>query len=448
MKKRLKFVFLIAALTAGLIIACQLYWVYYNFQVSRTNFIASANYALRQSIDEYQLAQNKLPTSLQYKQPSLTFMQRTLPSQDPLALDTPSSKRRFSAEFTTVAVDEIHLREIRTLVSRLLSQQKHKPLNLDTLSRLFHQELLRNQITEQFHLSIARGSRVPVGEIAAAVNFYKDPVTIKAIAMHPQAYLLRLNLFPALISSLLILLSAGSLFYMWVIIKRQARLDTMKTDFINNISHELRTPLSILKTSNEALSSFGAAENPASLAGYLQINAGVIENMDANIERIVNFTRADLGMQEPKRELVLLQDIIQQVVTGLSIGKGGNIQVDIGDEPISVFTDRYMLGIILTNLIENAIKYANGDPEIEVRARQYPKSWQLQVSDRGPGIAAEYLPYIFDKFYRVPTGDVHEIKGYGIGLAYVKQLVGSLKGRIEVASKPGNGTTFTLFFNS
>ncbi|QEM14242.1 hypothetical protein [Mucilaginibacter rubeus] len=195
MKKRLVFIFWITGLVAAMIIACQFYWVYYNYRQTRSNFVAAANYALRTSVDKYQLMKIKLPTSLQYPRPTLTFMTRTIPNQDPVALDTPRTKRRFNAEFATVAIDTIHLKEIKALVARLTSQQQHQQVNLDTLNRIFEKELAARHITEKFSLSARRGIR-PGPEISCLINYYKAPLVIDAIPVHRGWTIVRQNLGP------------------------------------------------------------------------------------------------------------------------------------------------------------------------------------------------------------------------------------------------------------
>lgn len=446
-KKRLQFVFWIAAVTACGIILCQLYWVYFNYKTRKDNFIQTANYALRQSIDQYQLAQNKLPTSLKHKNPTLTFFMRTLPDNDPMALDTPDSKRRFSAEFATVAVDRQHLSEVKTLVSRLLSQQKHLPLNLDTLSRIFNRQLRRNDLTQEFRLYADKDQKsVTAGQVAATVSFYKDPVLIRAEMVGGHHYLMISNFLPALVSSLMVMLSAGSLYYMSRIIKRQMTLDTMKTDFINNITHELRTPVTILKSSNEALASFGAADDPESLSRYLRMNASVLDTLDTDIERILEFSRSEERKQNPVYEKVMLLDAVRRVARRFEMTDNLRLQIEI-DSSLEIPTDPHMLGVILVNLLDNAIKYSPGGAVIKITAEEHPQSWQLAVRDQGQGIPGPDLPYIFEKFYRVSTGDLHEVKGYGIGLAYVRQLVTSLEGSIRVYSELGSGTTFKLKFD-
>ena len=446
MKKRLQFIFLIASFTAGGILVCQLYWVYFNYNISKKIFLQSANYALRKSVDEYQLAQNKLPTSLKHKNPTLTFFMRTLPDNDPMALDTPDSKRRFSAEFATVAVDRQHLPDVMALVGRLLSQQKHIPLNLDTLTTIFNRQLRKNRINKRFRLYADRDHRIiSEAQIAAVVNFYKDPVIIRAEMIDGQHYLLTSNFLPALVSSLMVLLSAGSLYYMSKIIKRQMMLDTMKSDFINNITHELRTPVTILKSSNEALASFGAADDPETLNRYLKINAAVLDTLDTDIERMLEFGRSEEQKLKPVYEKVLLFEAIRKVTERFGMIENLTILLEI-DTSMEIMTDPCMLGTILVNLIDNAIKYSPGGAHLLILAEKLPKGWNLSVRDQGQGIPAAALPYIFDKFYRVSTGDVHEVKGYGIGLAHVGQLVAAMNGNIRVLSKLDRGTTFKLTF--
>ena len=437
-----------AALTAGGIIMCQFYWVYYNYKTARTNFIQTANYALRNSLDRYQLSQNALPTSLKHRQPSFTFFMRTLPEQDPIALDTPNSKRRFTAEFTTVSVDSNQLPQVKALVARLLSQQKHKAIHLDTLNSIFQYELARNNINEKFRLAVQRNKNtIQPEKIGAVVNFYKDPMTVTAELLNPGAFFFRYNFVPALVSSLLIILSAGCLFYMSRIIKRQVLLDTMKTDFINNITHELRTPITILKSSNEALAKFGAAEEVESLNRHLNINADVLDSLESSVERILEFSRSEQGKLSANYEMVNLVALINELTSRFRLAEHVTIKVNLQPGAFEVLSDRYMLEIILTNLLDNAIKYSPGPADILISATMTATKWTLEISDKGLGIEKSKLPYIFDRFYRVDTGDVQDVKGYGIGLAYVEQLLKVLKAKIDVISEIGRGTTFILTFD-
>jgi two-component system phosphate regulon sensor histidine kinase PhoR len=116
------------------------------------------------------------------------------------------------------------------------------------------------------------------------------------------------------------------------------------------------------------------------------------------------------------------------------------------EKPFEVFSDKFMLEVIFSNLIENAIKYSRAKAEISIDLHHNSGSWSMSVTDKGMGIPSAELPYIFEKFYRVPVGDVHDIKGYGIGLYYVKQIVDMLQGEIKVNSKVNEGTNFKINF--
>lgn len=446
MKRRLRLLFLAATLAAFGIILSQFYWVYYNYSVSKTNFINTANYALQKSIDAYQLGHNKLPTSLDYKDPSLTVFMRTIPSQDSLAFDTPSVKRRFSAEFMTVAVDTNSLEQIRGLIARLVSQEKHSEINADTLTIFFHEALLKNGITDKFRITISPNPKHPPSkeEIAELVYFHRSPVLIRAELLKPNQFILRHNLLSALISCLLILLCAGSLFYMWRIIRSQMRLDSMKTDFINNVTHELRTPITILKASTEAMISFGAGEDPESLRRYLETNSTVLDGMNDNVERILDFSKWENKAPAPNIEPVDLPRLVFGIVGRFAPAATTPIKYRIGVE--EVMTDANMLETILSNLLDNGLKY--GGPEIQIDAASLKNGWYMTISDNGGNIPPQSLPYIFDKFYRAQTGDLHEVKGYGLGLAQVRQLVTGLGGSITVKSVTGKDTVFTITFTS
>ncbi|MFC0516914.1 sensor histidine kinase [Mucilaginibacter angelicae] len=446
MKKRLVFIFLVAALTAGGIILFQFYWVYTSYKTGERNFKNAATNALLRSIDMYQVQQNELPTSLKYKAPTLSFFMRTRPNRDSIALDTPKVVKKFNAEFLTVAVDKNNLQIVRAMVARLLSQQLHKSLSLDTLTRIFKSELKKENIDIPLKLVILRNQfKTPPGEIAAVINFYKSPIVVKA-EVNSSNLLFAQNIFPASVSLLLIMLSAGSLFYMGIIIKRQMQLDGIKNDFINNITHELRTPITILKSSNEALAQFGAAADPEKLERYLKINAAVLDSLDSNVDRVLEITKYEQGVKLANLQPLNLMELVKQIVARFSLYENAVIELQYDLTYTEIVTDGFIIDTILSNLVDNAIKYSGEKVNIQIRISQAVNGWQLQVADDGMGMQGVYLPLIFDKFYRIQGGDLHDVKGYGLGLSYVKQLVTTLKGKIGVTSKINKGTTFTIEF--
>jgi two-component system phosphate regulon sensor histidine kinase PhoR len=446
-KQRLKLTFVVAAFAALSIITFQIYWVYSNYVNAQRSFTSTAIDALEKSIQDYQLQQIDLPTSLNYKMPSLTVFMRTKPDQEALALDTPNSTKLFNAEFNTVAIDKQNINVVRALIARLMTQQLHKPLNLDNLTKLYKKELAKKQITVPVSLTIRRNSsRIRPGEIAVPINFFKSPVVLKANIKN-LAWLVQHNLLPSLVSLLLVLLSAGSLWYMGLVIRRQLKLDRLKNEFISNITHELRTPMTILRSSNEAIAQFGIASDPEKLARYTGINFSILDKMENEVERILDIIQLEKRQSSTVRQVVDLKQIAQEVISRFAILEDDRLTLDCSDPAYPVYTDPQKIDNILSNLIDNALKYAGPEASVFVKIQVSKKTWQLIIGDNGRGVSIEDQPFLFDKYYRVNTGDLHDIKGYGLGLSYVKGLVESMGGRILLKSKLGYGATFTINFD-
>jgi len=436
-----------AFLTVAMVILFQITWVYNSYKTSERNFITSARYALQRSITSYQLQQNELPTSLRYKVPTLTFFQSTIPNRDSISLDTPKVIKRFHAQFTTVKVDEENIDQLLEILGRLLSQQTHKSLDADSLNQFFKKELLKENIHVPFRLVLSTNTKVTgPNTIAVPVNFYKSPVVVQAIPQNQSLALWRQNIFPAIVSLVLILLSAGSLLIMGKMIVRQMRLNNFKNDFINNITHELRTPITILKSSVDALESFGAAANPEKLTRYLKTNGAILNKMDPDIDRILEISKYERGDIHLRLRPVDVAQLAREVSSRFNLHWPDKIVINYNLPQPRISTDPFILDAIFSNLIDNAIKYSNTPVYIEINFQPVINGWQLQIADNGKGIAGFHLPFIFDKYYRVQSGDVHEVKGYGLGLSFVKELVLALGGQIDVVSKLNQGTTFSIRF--
>ena len=446
LRRKLTITFGISVLTACSILIFQLYWIYYNYNNAQHIFSMTAKNALEKSVEKYQLKQIDLPTSLNAKVPTLTVFMRTLPNQDAVALDTPKSKQLFKAQMSTVAIDKQNVPVVRALMARLLLQQLHKPIDLKVLSGIYQEILRKDGINMPVFLKLRHSAtEVLPGEITATISYYKSTVIISAV-IDSKRWLLRHNLLPALVSVLLILLSAGSLWYMGVIIRRQLKLDRMKNEFIRNITHELRTPMTILRSSNEAIAQFGVASDPEKLLRYTGINDAVLDKLENEVERILDISSLERNSVSVNLQMVDTTELAQKVIKRFSGIEDKRILLKLNSQTKEIYTDPDKLDTIVSNLVDNALKYAGDEAEIVVEILVGPKAWQLVISDTGRGISAEDLPFIFDNFYRVDTGELHDVKGYGLGLSHVKQLVKLLKGKIEVQSALNGGTRFKINF--
>jgi signal transduction histidine kinase len=428
MKRRLTLVLALAVLTVMGILMFQLYWVYNSYRIERRNFDDKIATLLQSSLDAYAIQANALPSTLKQDSPYISVIESINKDSAGEASDT-GRKTGYSLKFQPLQVAPENLQGVKGMIARLSMQAFNKPIQLSALDTIFRKELLKNGIGLAFTLVQKSPQEAP-----------------EAIFPGKRSFLFRQMVVPALVSGVLILLSVGSLLYMGYMIRRLVRLDATKNDFINNIAHELRTPISILKSTHEALYTFKADADPERLRRYLEINFGVLDRLDANVDRLLDIMQHEQGKRQPDLEPVDLTELIGDLIERLDKGGRGSVRLEPVAAPFEVLTDSYIIETILYNLIDNALKYSGPQPSVVVSLGRDAAGWWLRVRDGGKGIAAAHLPYIFDKFYRVPSGDLHEVKGYGIGLSYVAQLVTTLGGKISVKSVVDKGTEFVIEF--
>jgi signal transduction histidine kinase len=245
-------------------------------------------------------------------------------------------------------------------------------------------------------------------------------------------------------SGLIVLLLGLAFYYLIKTILKQRTLDEMKTDFTNNITHELKTPIAVAYAANDALLNFGEQADEAKRHHYLTLCRHQLERLSGMVEQILSMSMERRRQFKLNIETINLAELLQPVIEQqqLKADKPVTLTTHIQPRDLTVQADRAHLSNILNNLIDNAIKYSPDEAHVEISAT--PAA--ISVTDHGMGIAADKLPHIYDKFYRVPTGDLHDVKGYGLGLFYVKTMVEKHGWSIDVSSIKGEGTTFTILF--
>ncbi len=243
-------------------------------------------------------------------------------------------------------------------------------------------------------------------------------------------------------SGLIVLLLGLAFYYLIKTILRQRTLDEMKSDFTNNITHELKTPIAVAYAANDSLLNLNTFDNKEKRIRYLNVCKVQLERLNGMVEQILSMSmerRRQFKLDIEKIDVAnLLQPVIEQ--QQLKADKPVTITTSIEPEGLNIMADRSHLSNILNNLIDNAIKYSRDEAHVEITATPH----FIVVTDHGIGISADKLPHIYDKFYRVPTGDQHDVKGYGLGLFYVKTMVEKHGWTIQAQSKKGQGTKFTI----
>ena len=235
-------------------------------------------------------------------------------------------------------------------------------------------------------------------------------------------------------------------FAIYVII-RQKKLDEIKTDFINNMTHELKTPISTISLSSEVLMTPEIIKNPDRLSRYAKIIYDENQRLKGLVERVLQMAFFEKKDFELKKEPANIHSIIEQAVNRFEVPikqQNGKISLDLKATVVERKFDVGHMTNVLSNLIDNAIKYCKNSPEIFIETRSDGKYLYISVKDNGIGMSKEELKNIFTKFYRIPTGNIHTTKGFGIGLNYVKLIVEAHKGSISVDSKHNEGSLFVI----
>lgn len=236
--------------------------------------------------------------------------------------------------------------------------------------------------------------------------------------------------------------------YTITVIFKQKRLSEIKNDFINNMTHELKTPISTIGLSSEMLLRSDVSKDPEKLTRYASIIYKENKRLENQVERVLNVAKLDQEELVLKKEAMDIHELLEEAKDNFifnQLEQAGNIHLDLKAEPCTIYADPVHITNVVYNLLDNAIKYCDKTPEIKISTHSDKKGLVIEFVDNGIGMKREDLKMIFDKFYRVPTGNLHNVKGFGLGLFYVKLIIDEHHGKIDVKSKIGEGTTFTIW---
>lgn len=247
-------------------------------------------------------------------------------------------------------------------------------------------------------------------------------------------------------SILLILLLIFALSYLLRLYKRELRIAEHTKELLNNVSHEFKTPISSIGLAANMIRKKRYA-NETKLENYADLISKENKKLQHLVESLLHLAAIERDEFDYSKEPTNVEQIIEDGISTfemLMLESAGKITTDLKASEINILADKLHLSNVLVNLISNSIKYSKEAPDILIQTKNRANEILISVSDKGIGIPVKYQKYIFDKYYRVPTGDVHNAKGFGIGLAYVKRVVTAHDGTIDVESVVGEGTTITL----
>ncbi len=230
-------------------------------------------------------------------------------------------------------------------------------------------------------------------------------------------------------------------------LKRERQLSELRNDLMSNMSHELKTPVSTIGIALEALSNFDAGNNPELRKEYINISKLEVERLSLLVDKALNFSLYEKGEFIYDFQEVDVNIEIEKVLNTLKIqhqNQNVDISYHVEGNNFLVLADKSHFVNVIYNLIENGIKYSMDHAEIKIQVTEMPSEILISISDKGRGISQEYQDKIFEKFFRVPQGNTHNVKGHGLGLSYVKEVIKSQNGKITIHSEEGKGSTFVI----
>ena len=318
------------------------------------------------------------------------------------------------------------------------------------LSSLIKKELKRRRIDAKFALIDECGDVLP--DVKPDMNYalslastsqYLPPC--RQLSIHFEnttLQILKRGAVDLLISLLVCTAVIGSLIYLYRVISRQKQLAEIKNDLISNITHEFKTPIATISTAIEALSNFNEAKDPAKTDKYLGISSHQLKKLNGMVEKILETASLDSEALEMKVEQTELTGFTRQVFEKFRLLPGEKkLSFQAGSAEIWREIDRFHIENVLSNLIDNALKY--GGDEITLSLARQGENVLWEVKDNGGKITRQQQQLIFDKFYRIPTGNVHNVKGFGIGLYYAKKIVEKHGGQMSLEVS-NHTTTFRI----
>lgn len=249
-----------------------------------------------------------------------------------------------------------------------------------------------------------------------------------------------------LLTALLIMVISFFGYTLFVII-RQRQLSEIQKSFINNLTHELKTPISSIALSTNIISDKGILKTPQRLFEYIRIIKEQNDRLSKNVENVLNLVSLEKNRIQLDLEEINLKNFLSESVDHFrqsDLGQKAEIQIDINNSTQTVMADKFHFQNLVVNILENGVKYCENEPLIVIKLAEIDRIKELSFTDNGIGIAKEHRKRIFKRFYRIPTGNVHNVKGFGLGLDYVDKIVKAHRWKIRVTDNSPGGSIFTI----
>jgi len=369
---------------------------------------------------------------------------------------------------TTVDFDRLRdfeRKQFEEAVSNIASRMPlHKRVSAGEIQRLIEGEAAERGIKSKFDFAVYSS------DLATKVrsrNFKLDPKTTYGVPLFvndsfESQYQLYVNfsdknkeifnsflgmaLLSLIFTSIIILTYSNTLSQLM----RQRQISQIKTDFINNMTHEFKTPIATINLALDAMKNPKVADDKEFIARYMKMIRDENRRMHAQVENVLRISKLEKNQLDLPKERIKLHEIIEDAISHVTLmidNRSGELTTSFEALKSSILGNDLHLTNVMVNILDNAIKYSDQAPEINITTENVKDSIILKVSDNGIGMSKAAQKRIFEKFYREPTGDIHNVKGHGLGLAYVKRILDDHNAEIFVESEKGKGSTFIIKFD-
>jgi two-component system phosphate regulon sensor histidine kinase PhoR len=342
--------------------------------------------------------------------------------------------------------DTIPLKRIDSMYTALLAkegiQEKFRIIKSSDLANISLSDSNKKVFTVKIDERPSKDfetKKVPVG--------FLNPVFYSAAFGDVSFYIFKKISLQFFLSLFLIALTILSFVFIYRNLMAQKRLTAIKNEFIGNITHELKTPIATVSVAIEAMKNFDALQDPERTQEYLGIAGQELNRLSLLVDKVLRLSMFETQQVELKYEWFDIKKLLEEVMNSMQLQFqkfGANVKLTSSGEDFMMMADRMHITSVVYNLLDNALKYSKENPEVDMHIEAAPAEMILTVKDNGIGIPASYKEKIFDKFFRVPHGDKHNVKGYGLGLSYTAHIIAEHKGSIKLESEEGRGTTFII----
>jgi two-component system phosphate regulon sensor histidine kinase PhoR len=384
---------------------------------------------------------------------------KTLSALDPANLTKSSIQLRYMQKVTDKSIF------VKNIINRLITRER--PINErivpDSLRKIIRTNLNTNALPMSFEFAVLSSNQQVVFKSSKFTNsshykyftsqlFPNDVFSTKSylqIYFPRQANYMIKSIGVLVISSILLTAIIMVIFTVSIfIIFKQKKMSEIRNDFVSNMTHELKTPISTISLAAQMLTDTSIPKERKNVDHLGKVVMDESKRLSVQVEKVLQMARFERGQIKLRLKELVINDLIGNVIVNFRLqleNRNGSIEFVPGEDLPNLWLDEVHFTNIIVNLLENAVKYCKIDPHIVVSTKAFSNGLTIAIQDNGIGISKENQKRIFEQFYRVPTGNVHNVKGFGIGLSYVKTIVENFKGNITVESELNKGSKFIIF---